>query len=204
MLKFELKKDFELIARDFVVELRQAVLKQVDLAGHRFAVIAKATAWGRFYARNKANAAKHIVKRAVVAIKTRGKKDIGEFKRKRGVATFTYPAGVTLDRLLFTKRFVNNAYKSEAFNDHATIYASTASYSEGVSFADIVRYNCKGSDEVNPKIIDPPLIFPTKPKEVMQMQAWKILQERHLPRIRREIVRQLRSQVVRRVVTVKL
>lgn len=201
--QLNLIKYFELIGRDFVLELRQAILKQTDLAGNRFSVINQSTAWKRFYARNKTNFKKRLATQL-----SKGKL-LTDVKKKKGKNTWTYPVGVALNRLLFTKVFVNNAYQSKAKEDQVRIFASTKNYIDPnsktkVSYADIVSFNCKGSNEVNPNIVDPPLIFPTTQAELRAMKSWKTLEQVHIPNMKKEIVRQIKTQAVKQVINIQL
>lgn len=199
MFQLNLKSHFERIGRDFATELKQAILNQKDLSGRAFAVIAKSTAWNRFYKANQNRKAKHLAKG----------KTLKEFKKNKGKAKFTYPAGLSLRRLMFTKDFVSNAFKSKANNESATIFVSEGNHKDPgtasqVSYAEIVRYNNRGSEEVNPKIVSPPLIFPTTPEEVKKMHSWKLLKDVHLPAMKGDIIKQIREQVQPRRVDIQL
>jgi hypothetical protein len=76
----------------------------------------------------------------------------------------------SISRLLVTGRFARGAFGMRATGDGLSVFVREAKHSEGVSFGDIVRYNSRGQEEVNPHIQFPPLVFPTTPQEVLMMR----------------------------------
>jgi hypothetical protein len=90
-------------------------------------------------------------------------------KKRKSVAS-----SVSLNRLLFTGGFVHNAFKSEPRKEEVRVYCNPAVYpGESVSYADIVRYNNRGSSSVNRNIINPPAVFPLNQADVQKLQAYK-------------------------------
>jgi hypothetical protein len=78
-------------------------------------------------------------------------------------------ASSSVKRLVVTNELSNNAFSFKAFKDRVAIYAREASHLGGISYARIIEYNSKGQSRVNPKIVNPPLVFPTNSAEVGMM-----------------------------------
>lgn len=140
--------------------MSQNTKNQMGIDGNRFSFIRPSTA--------KARQAKLGLGRKI------GEKKRSTRKTKSGSrSNFSVP----LTRLLFTGDFYKNAFKSKAQLDSVTVFLSGMNHrdpgtAQQISYADIVKYNNKGSDELNTDIHDPPLVWPNNIQEVKQMKAY--------------------------------
>jgi hypothetical protein len=157
----DLTPEMTKIGAYFQRNLEQNIHKQTDINGVKFSRIAPSTARARasILGANK-NRVKLGASRGVVP--TTGKK-------RKSVA-----GSVSLNRLLFSGNFVHNAFKSEPRKEEVRVYCNPSGYpGEDVSYADIVRYNNRGSSAVNRYIINPPAVFPLSQGDVQKLQAYK-------------------------------
>jgi hypothetical protein len=158
--RLNLLEEMKQIGGWFQKELETAVHKQTDLDGNHFWPVMYATAQARQRASNRIQR----VERA------KGRKG----RIPGTVAVRSTSGAVNQDRLLFTRRFVNGAFRFAPFRDYVKVFTWPGTYpGTDVSFRDIVNYNNKGSSRVNPHITSPPKIFPIGDAEVQKMTAYK-------------------------------
>ena len=72
-------------------------------------------------------------------------------------------------RLWKTGEFSKEAFGYKASEVGVKVFAREVSHTGGISNAQILRYNSKGQPQVNKNIANPPLVFPSKPDEVLLM-----------------------------------
>lgn len=164
-------------------ELQNNIRKQWGIDGEGFSKIEPSTAWGRVSILGKRRAAKQQKKFKRGTFGARSPLN-AEANRKlfKGKGKFlSYPTGISVKRLFFTQRFWHGAFKWRSSDDEVRVFANESYYTLAnkslLSFANIIRYNNKGSSEVNPKIKQPPLIFPHTDKQVRDMPAWALTVE---------------------------
>ena len=147
------------IGRMFQLELERSIHRQVDLEGKPFWPVAWSTAKARQGSSNR-------IQKVARAKGVRG--------RIPGTVKVQSISGMlNQKRLLFTKRFVNGAFRAAPHKDYVKVMAWPGTYpGEDVSYRDIVRYNNKGSSSLNRHISNPPKIFPIGNEEVQRMQAF--------------------------------
>lgn len=80
-------------------------------------------------------------------------------------------------RLNRTFKFRENAFVARSDSMSLTIEANPEGYDDKVTYADIVKYNTQGSSDVNPKIDQPPLIFPVSEEDIMRLESVKTFEE---------------------------
>ena len=83
----------------------------------------------------------------------------------------------SITRLLLTGQFYRNAFKYVINGNKASIFVNPAGYpGSSVSYADIVKYNDRESDQVNQKIQpgSRPHIFPSEEKDIVNMKSFKL------------------------------
>jgi hypothetical protein len=199
-----LKAFFERVGKRYQLELQQAITKQTDLAGNKFAPVTVATAKSRAYA-NNANRLKF--KAAGLKRKLRRKISFADnAKKSQAVKPKDFK------RLLFTGRFWQNAFKFESGQMDLRVYVNDSYYTLAnrglISYSDIVSFNNKNSPQLNPNIKggDAPLIFPTSIEDVARMKATQhATREFHSPATRDEILKQITAGMEKKIsVEVKL
>lgn len=72
-------------------------------------------------------------------------------------------------RLVVTGELTNEAFGYEVKKDGVRVFAREVSHMDGLSYAQILRYNSRGQKNVNKYIDRPPLVFPTSPAEIAMM-----------------------------------
>jgi len=192
-------KIFDYIGGLFTKELRLNITEvRQDLAGRPFSLIKPSTAKKR---QAILGANKFFQNRHAGAFFNRGITLTTGKKRKSAAKS------VPLTRLLFTTKFAKGAFRHRAYRDHLKVFVSRDQYpvhwtQEPISYADIARYNNAGSPDVNPYILEPPLIFPNagKDDQVRGMkafaQATEFLNE---PATREYIADQVAAEALKKV-----
>jgi hypothetical protein len=85
-------------------------------------------------------------------------------------------SNVPIGRLLVSQDLANRGFTHKATRDGVTIKVSDQLHiqmGKGArkKHSDIISYNSKGQDDLNPHIKRPPLVFPTTGEEVMMMKS---------------------------------
>jgi hypothetical protein len=151
------------IGKLFQNELEQNIVKQNDITRQNFSQVAPSTAERR---------ASYHGAHAGGKISNKGHNPATGATRKGKAKS------VPVTRLKFTNRFWQGAFRYYAQGDQVEVYVSNASYpvrqkERPIRFVEIVKYNNRGSNEVNKKIKDPPLVFPNDAVEVEIMPAYQ-------------------------------
>ena len=74
------------------------------------------------------------------------------------------------------------------------IFAKNALHRSGKRFSDILKYNSRGQDEVNPNIQNPPLVFPTNKSEILMLQDGnRPVMEKIRRDLEKEVLKQLKE-----------
>jgi len=101
-------------------------------------------------------------------------------KKKGEAATYTFKESARpLDsRLNNTLQFRENAFVSDSSDYGIEVAVNDATYpGENVSYSDIVAYNDRNSQVVNPNISEPPSVFPYDEAGVQSLETYGELQE---------------------------
>jgi hypothetical protein len=72
-------------------------------------------------------------------------------------------------RLWVTGEFGNEAFGYKPTENGVKIFAREVSHKDGISYAQILRYNSRGQSKLNRHIKIPPLVFPTDKNEIAMM-----------------------------------
>jgi hypothetical protein len=176
------------IGQLFVKELQNNVRSQTDINGSAYIPVKQTTAISRQLANNARRK-----KGVTIGGKTKNRKALKIGKVEAG--KYAKVSGLDFNRLMFTGRFWQNAFKYTARRDDVKVYVNESYYSVAsknrVSYRDIVKWNNEGSPEVNRKILKPPLVFP-KPEQVSKMKAFDLAaRELQSPTTKKEIEQQI-------------
>ena len=113
-------------------------------------------------------------------------------RRKVGKIGTKRAAAVNIKRLHVTRDTANRGFGHTPDSSGVTIFVSSGDHmSANATYRDIIRWNSRGQPVVNPYIVNPPLVFPTKEAEVNLMKAemGEAGKKLHL-----DVVRQLREK----------
>jgi hypothetical protein len=142
----DLSSFFAKYVEKFVKDLGDKVRSKVDINGRPYSPIKPSTAG------------------AIVSKKTTF--------RKGGKTSTKIVRRSSNSRLNYTGNFAQNFVVGNSGDYSMTVEVNPANYpGSKVSYRDIVAYNDQNSDEVNPEIINPPSIFPTRPEDLDKLQA---------------------------------
>jgi hypothetical protein len=186
-----LKAFFDRIGVYYKHDLEAAIHTQTGIDGQAFIPVTVATAKSRVYKNNTLGRVRKALGQKLL------RKERSFSKTAKGkLGSFTK---MDFQRLLFTKRFVNGAFKFEAGADWCRVFVNESYYSLAdrnlVTYRDIVRYNNKGSG-TNPRN---PLIFPKNFQEVAAMSAsQKAVREWSSPTMRDDMLRQMTADMVKK------
>ena len=152
-MALDLSYFFAQYGKKFVRELTDKVRRRIGVDGVAYPPIKESTARGQKFIKQ----VKHVKASKAMGI-------------KQTTFTFKEVARPLDSRLNATLQFRENAFVSDSSDTGVTVAVNDATYPGGaVSYEDIVSYNDRNSDRVNPHIRDgedghePPAIFPMGP-----------------------------------------
>ena len=164
-MTFNLTKGMQAVGSLFVTGIRQRIKAQMGIDGRPYSPPAPSTikARKRLFL-GPVRDSKHIPQ---LGMTSRGTARLEEAEE----------AIVPQTRLYVTHDLEARGFQFEAGPDSVTVFVSDVPhipfYYDTPALSDIIRWNSQGMDDVNVRIADPPLVFPTNEFQVRSMPEWQ-------------------------------
>lgn len=163
---FDFTKVFQTIGKIFTRGLGLRIKQQQGIDGSGYSRPELST----LKARQRMLAGTRSWKGTTLGITTRGKVRKVQAVGAKGLTN------VPIGRLLVSQDLANRGFTHKATKDGVTVMVSDKLHlqmgnQKRQKHSDIISWNSKGQDDLNPHIKRPPLVFPTTGEEVMMMKS---------------------------------